>query len=61
MQIPTDINVIKKWDKQAENLLANGAKVLWFPDAKTYKNVTVEDYSRQITGITGCLSPSANG
>ena len=42
VQIPTDINVIKKWDKQAENLLANGAKVLWFPDAKTYKNVTVE-------------------
>lgn len=34
VQIPTDINVIKKWDKQAENLLANGAKVLWFPDAK---------------------------
>ena len=42
VQIPTDINVIKKWDKQAENLLANGAKVLWFPDAKTYKNVTVD-------------------
>ena len=42
MQIPTDINVIKKWDKQAENLLANGVKVLWFPDAKTYKNVTVD-------------------
>lgn len=42
VQIPTDINVIKKWDKQAENLLANGAKVLWFPDAKAYKNVTVD-------------------
>lgn len=42
VQIPADIKVIKKWDREAENLLANGAKVIWFPDAQAYRNVTVD-------------------
>lgn len=41
-QIPTNVKVTKRWDKQIESLLLNGANVLWFPDASTCKDVTVE-------------------
>ena len=42
LQIPSDIKIIKRWDKQAENLLAEGKNVLWFPDGRAYSSVTVD-------------------
>lgn len=40
--IPSGIKVVHQWSQETERLLAGGAKVLWFPDAKRYKTVTVD-------------------
>lgn len=40
--VPDGVEVVRKWDKRTERLLAEGAKVLWFPDADACGDVTVD-------------------
>lgn len=40
-RVPDDIRVIRRWNQQAEQALAEGASLLWFPDETLYNKVTV--------------------